>query len=94
VPREQGARRSEPLDWRELLLRVSGFDARVCPACSQIAVERSALPANEIGTEVVTLSFGPKAVTTRMKYLDVWKEQPDGSWLLYRRMFSSNAPQK
>lgn len=50
--------------------------------------------ANEIGTEVVTLSFGPKAVTTRLKYLDVWKEQPDGSWLLYRRMFSSNAPQK
>jgi uncharacterized protein (TIGR02246 family) len=50
--------------------------------------------ANELGTEVVTLSFGPKAVTTRMKYLDVWKEQPDGAWLLYRRMFSSNAPQK
>ena len=44
VPRDRGARRSEPLDWRELLLRVSGFDVRVCPACSQIAVERTALP--------------------------------------------------
>jgi hypothetical protein len=44
VPSDRGARRSEPLDWRELLLRVSGFDVRVCPACSQIAVERTALP--------------------------------------------------
>jgi hypothetical protein len=44
VPRDQGARRGEPLDWRELLLRVSGFDVRVCPVCSQIAVERTALP--------------------------------------------------
>jgi hypothetical protein len=44
VPREQGARRGEPLDWRELLLRVSGFDVRVCPVCSQIGVERTALP--------------------------------------------------
>jgi hypothetical protein len=31
VPRDRGARGSEPLDWRKLLLRVSGFDARVCP---------------------------------------------------------------
>jgi hypothetical protein len=34
----------EPIDWRELLLRLSGFDVRACPACMQLAVVRIALP--------------------------------------------------
>jgi hypothetical protein len=31
-------------DWRELLLRLAGVDARVCPACRQRALVRVALP--------------------------------------------------
>ena len=34
----------EVADWRELLLRLSGLDARVCPACQQRALVRVALP--------------------------------------------------
>ena len=30
--------------WRELLLRVSGVDVRICPACSKLALVRTALP--------------------------------------------------
>ena len=35
---------AEIADWRELLLRLSGLDARVCPACQQPALVRVALP--------------------------------------------------
>jgi hypothetical protein len=36
---------SAPSEWRPLMLRLSGIDVRVCPACSQPTVERCALPA-------------------------------------------------
>jgi hypothetical protein len=45
TPREQSARRIEATDWRELLLRLSGLDVRVCPACMKSALVRTALPA-------------------------------------------------
>jgi hypothetical protein len=32
------------LDWRDLLLCLSGVDVRVCPACQQRALVRAALP--------------------------------------------------
>jgi hypothetical protein len=44
APRERGVGHVEPIDWRELLLRLSGFDVRACPACMQLAVVRIALP--------------------------------------------------
>ena len=31
-------------DWRELLLRLTGTDVRVCPRCAERAVVRTALP--------------------------------------------------
>ena len=34
----------EVIDWRELLLRLSGIDARLCPACNELALVRTELP--------------------------------------------------
>lgn len=42
---ERAADVEEVLDWRELLLRLSGLDVRACPACHQRALIRTALPA-------------------------------------------------
>lgn len=37
-------RADHDVDWRDLLLRLTGTDLRVCPRCAQRAVVRSALP--------------------------------------------------
>jgi uncharacterized protein (TIGR02246 family) len=47
----------------------------------------------ETGWEEMTLE-GPKQVPRHLKYIDVWKEQPDGSWLIYRDMFNGNGKGK
>jgi hypothetical protein len=44
APPVLGDRPQQLLDWRELLLRLSGRDVRVCPACHQLALIRTALP--------------------------------------------------
>lgn len=41
---EDRAPDEETLDWRDLLLRLSGLDVRVCPACHKRALVRTALP--------------------------------------------------
>ncbi len=42
---ERATPAEESLDWRELLLRLSGLDVRTCPACHEPALIRTALPA-------------------------------------------------
>ena len=48
----------------------------------------------ETGAYTMTLTppGAPGAINDRGKYLVVWKRQNDGSWKIYRDMFSSNLP--
>jgi uncharacterized protein (TIGR02246 family) len=57
------------------------------------AVEVHGDVAIETGTYAMTLTPpGGADINDRGKYLVVWKRQADGSWKLYRDMFSTNLP--
>lgn len=49
--------------------------------------------AYEKGNTTLTMS-GPKPVTMRVKYVVLWKQQPDESWLIFRDIGNSNGPKK
>jgi hypothetical protein len=44
LPRDRSELPPPPDDWRILMLQLTGLEVRTCPACSQLALERRALP--------------------------------------------------
>ncbi len=73
--------------WQSMAGKVK--DASIVPS----EVEVYGKTAYEKGNSTLTLS-GPKPVAMRVKYVVLWKQQPDGSWLIFRDIGNSNGPKK
>ncbi len=60
---------------------------------TKIEVARSGDIGYAIGnSEGTSIDFAGNHVPVKGKYIEIWKKQPDGSWMIAADMFSSDLP--